>query len=94
MICTAYWTTLIFLLRNHFANKGIPDHSFKVSSKCGFPYKRNGVKSSKYDGQDQSEKFVKEKPKFLFADKIGEGTHFWKDIGDIILKCSTKAACR
>ena len=79
-----------FLLRNHFANKGVPDHSFKVSSKCGFPYKRSGVKSSKHDGQDQSKKFVKEKLNFLFADKLGEGTHFWKDIGDIILSVQPK----
>ena len=52
-----------FLLYSHFANKGIPDHSFKVASKCGFPYKRSGVKTSNSD-QDQSKQFVSEKLKF------------------------------
>ena len=78
-----------FLLYSHFTNKGVPDHSFKVASKCGFPYKRSGVKTSDSD-QDQSKKFVTEKLKFLFADKLGESTHFWKDIGDIILSVQPK----
>ena len=72
-----------FLLRSHFANNGYPDHS--EHSKSGFPYKRKGVKFSNSDNQDQRKKFLSEKLKFLFADKLGEGTHFWKDIGDIIL---------
>ena len=72
-----------FLLRSHFANNGDPDHSEHLKS--GFPYKRKGVKFSNNDNQDQRKKFVSEKLKFLFADKLGEGTHFWKDIGNIIL---------
>ena len=78
-----------FLLYSHFANKGVPDHSYKVASKCGFPYKRSGVKTSD-SNQDQSQKFVSEKLQFLFAGKLGEYTHFWKDIGEIILGVQPK----
>ena len=79
-----------FLLYSHFANNGVPDYSFKVASKCGFPYKRGGVKISDSINQDQRKKFISEKLKFLFADKLGECTHFWEHIGDIILSVQPK----
>ena len=79
-----------FLLRSHFANKGVPDHSFRVASKCGFPYKRSGVKISSCDNQDQHKKFMAEKLHFMFGDKLGECTHFWKHTGDVILSVQPK----
>ena len=79
-----------FLLRSHFASKGVPDHSFKVASKCGFPYKRTGVKISSCDNQDQRNKFINEKLQFMFGNKLGECTHFWKQIGDVIFSVQPK----
>lgn len=79
-----------FLLRSHFATKGVPDHSFKVASKCGFPYKRSGVKISSCDNQDQRKKFITDKLQFMFDNKLGECTHFWEQIGEVILSVQPK----
>ncbi len=72
-----------YLLYCHFSNGGEPDFSDK-GCVLGFPYKKRGIKCSEAPEHDQKGKFVKEKLKMIWGDKIGEETHFWKEIGEII----------
>ena len=80
-----------YLLYCHFSNKGQPDFSDK-GCELGFPYKKKGIKSSEKPEHDQKKKFVKDKLKMIWGDKIqfGEGTHFWKEIGATILNVQPK----
>ena len=78
-----------YLLYCHFSNKGQPDLSPK-STQFGFPSKPKGVKSSESPSQDQRKKFVEDKLQSLWGRKFGEESHFWKDIGDIILGVQPK----
>ena len=70
--------------------KGEPDH-VNEGWKCSIPFKSGGVKTSNSTSQDGKRKFLKEQLNILFTgnskkEKIGEKTHFWKLIGDTILK--------
>ena len=70
-----------FMLYCHFSNDGKPDYS-KKGIQFGFPTKPSGV-------EDQ-QKFVKEKMTKLFDEKFTKESHFWKDIGSIILSVQPK----
>ena len=78
-----------FLLYCHFSNKGQPDFSRKANH-LGFPSKPIGVKTSQTDAHDQRKKFVREKLQSLWGSKLGEETHFWQEIGDVILGVQPK----
>ena len=79
-----------FLLYCHFSNKGKPDFSRKANH-LGFPSKPTGVKTSEKDAHDQSRKFMREKLESLWGKtKIGEMTHFWKKIGEIVVEVQPK----
>jgi hypothetical protein len=78
-----------YLLYCHFSNGGEPDFSDK-GCELGFPYKKRGIKCSTTPERDQTGKFVKEKLKMIWGDKIGEETHFWKEIGAVILNVQPK----
>lgn len=78
-----------YLLYCHFSNKGQADLSQK-STQCGFPFKVKGVKISQTPSHDMSKSFIKDKLKFLWNEKLGEDTHIWKEIGDIILSVQPK----
>ena len=78
-----------YLLYCHFSNKGEPDFSDK-GCELGFPYKKRGIKYSETREHDQTRKFVKEKLKMIWGDKIGEETHFWKEIGAVIINVQPK----
>ena len=57
---------------------------------CSFPYTPKGVKTSKTPGQDQTERFLKDKLKLLLGDGVDERTQLWKDIGEIIISLQPK----
>ena len=78
-----------YLLYCHFSNEGQPDFSDKGCG-LGFPYKKNGIKCSETREHDQTRKFLKEKLEKIWDDKIGEETHFWKEIGAIIVDMQPK----
>ena len=78
-----------FLLYCHFSNKGKPDFSLKANQ-FGFPSKPSGVKTAQTDAHDQSKKFVREKLQSLWGSKLGENTHFWREIGEVILAVQPK----
>ena len=78
-----------YLLYCHFSNEGQPDFSDK-GCELGFPYKKRGIKCSETPEHDQKRKFMKEKLKMIWGDKIGEETHFWKEIGATILSVQPK----
>ena len=78
-----------FLLHCHFSNKGQPDLSRKTSH-LGIPSKPTGVKTSSTAAHDQSKKFEKEKLQSLWGSKLGEETHFWQEIGEVILGMQPK----
>lgn len=78
-----------YLLYCHFSNKGQPDFSDK-GCELGFPYKKRGIRSSEKPEHDQKRKFVKEKLKMIWGDRIGEETHFWKEIGATIVSVQPK----
>ena len=78
-----------FLLHCHFTNEGKPDFSRKANH-LGFPYKAVGVKTSQTDAHDQKKKFVREKMQSLWRSKLGEDTHFWREIGDVIFGVQPK----
>ena len=78
-----------FLLHCHFYNKGQPDFSRKANH-LGFPSKPSGVKTSQTDAHDQKKKFVREKMQSLWRSKLGEDTHFWQEIGDVIVGVQPK----
>ena len=78
-----------YLLYCHFSNEGQPDFSDKGCG-LGFPYKKNGIKCSETREHDQTTKFLKEKLKNIWEDKIGEEAHFWKEIGAIIINLQPK----
>ena len=78
-----------YLLYCHFSNEGQPDFSDK-GCELGFPYKKKGIKSSETPEHDQKRKFMKERLKMIWGDKIGEETHFWKEIGATILSVQPK----
>ena len=78
-----------FLLHCHFSNKGQPDLSRKTSH-LGIPSKPTGVKTSNTPAHDQSKKFEKEKLQSLWGSKLGEETHFWREIGEVILGMQPK----
>ena len=71
-----------FMLYCHFSNDGKPDLYSKKGTQFGFPSKPSGV-------EDQ-QKFVKEKMTNLFGGKFEKESHFWKDIGGIILSVQPK----
>lgn len=80
-----------YLLYCHFSNKGEPDLSQK-SVRFGFPSKPFGVKTSDSSKHDQQKRFVRERLNSLWGNKvhIGKETHFWSEIGEIILKVQPK----
>ena len=79
-----------FLLHCHFSNKGQPDFSRKANH-LGFPSKPSGVKTSQTNAQqDQSKKFVREKLQSLWGSKLAQNTHFWSEIGEVILAVQPK----
>ena len=81
-----------YLLYCHFSNKGQPDFSDK-GCELGFPYRKRGIKTSRTSGQDKTQEFVKDKLKKIWQDKVlllGEETHFWKEIGKIIVSVQPK----
>ena len=78
-----------YMLYCHFSNKGQPDLSEK-GCELGFPYKKRGIKTSVKPEHDQTKKFVKEKLKMIWGDKIGEETHFWREIGETIVSVQPK----
>lgn len=78
-----------YFLFCHFLNKGQANLSHK-STQCGFPFSFKGVKISETSSHDTSKKFVNEKLRFLWGDCIGEGTHIWKEVGDVILAIQPK----
>ena len=80
-----------YLLYCHFSNKGESDLSRK-SIYFGFPSRPYGVKTSDSPRYDQKEKFVEERLESLWGDKVhmGKQTHFWSEIGEIILKVQPK----
>lgn len=78
-----------YLLYCHFSNKGLPDYSRK-SIQFGFPSKPTGVKTSEYPHQDQTKKFIEDKMRALWSGKLGEETHFWREIGEVILTVQPK----
>ena len=78
-----------YLLYCHFSHKGQPDFSDK-GCELGFPYKKRGIRISEKAEHDQKRKFLKEKLKMIWGDSIGEETHFWKEIGAIILSVQPK----
>ena len=78
-----------FLLHCHVCNKGQPDFSRKANH-LGFPSKPSGVKTSQTDAHDQKKKFVREKMQSLWRSKLGEDTHFWREIGDVIVGVQPK----
>ena len=66
---------IYFMLYCHFSNNGKPDYSRK-GIQFGFPgFKPNGAQPS----------FVKDKMKKLFGEVFGEKSHFWNEIGDLLL---------
>ena len=78
-----------YMLYCHFSNKGQPDLSEK-GCELGFPYKKRGIKNSVKPEHDQTKKFIKEKLKMIWGDKIGEETHFWREIGETIVSVQPK----
>ena len=78
-----------YLLYCHFSNKGELDLSQK-SVRFGFPSRPFGVKTSDSSKHDQQKKFVQQRLKSLWGNKVGKETHFWSEIGDIILKVQPK----
>ena len=78
-----------YLLYCHFSNEGQPDFSDKGCG-LGFPYKKSGIKCSETREHDQTTKFLKERLKNIWDDKIGEEAHFWKEIGAIIVDLQPK----
>ena len=82
-----------YLLYCHFSNKGQPDFSDK-GCELGFPYRKKGIKTSQTSPQqDKTQEFVKDKLKKIWRDKVlilGEETHFWKDIGKILVSVQPK----
>ena len=78
-----------FLLYCHFSNKGKPDFSRKANH-LGFPSKPTGVKTSQTDAHDQRKKFVREKLQSLWGSKLGEETHFWREIGEVVVGVQPK----
>lgn len=78
-----------FLLHCHFSNKGQPDFSRKANH-LGFPSKPSGVKTSQTEAHDQGKKFVQEKVQSLWDNKLSIKTHFWRDIGEVILAVQPK----
>jgi len=95
-----------FLLYCHFDRKGEPDHSHATAMLCRFPYKSGGIKFRETkDSDDQRQqktiqdynqeeirKFKTKKPeRFKFISKnLGEGSHFWIVITDVILAVQPK----
>ena len=78
-----------YLLYCHFSNDGQRDLSEK-GCELGFPYKKKGIKTSEKPEHDQKSKFVKEKLKMIWGDRIGEETHIWREIGKTILSLQPK----
>lgn len=82
-----------YLLYCHFSNKGRPDFTEK-GCELGFPYRKKGIKTSQTSPQqDKSQEFVKDKLKKIFRDNVlilGEETHFWKEIGKVIVSVQPK----
>ena len=78
-----------YLLYCHFSNNGQRDLSEK-GCELGFPYKKKGIKTSEKPEHDQKSKFVKEKLKMIWGDKISEETDLWREIGETIFSVQPK----
>lgn len=79
-----------YLLHCHFSTKGWPDNS-RNATRCGFPYNAAGIKISESPHHDQQTKFLKQKLPLLWGEgKFGEESHFWKEIGKVILEVQPK----
>ena len=78
-----------YLLYCHFSNHGLPDLTEKCTQ-LGFPYKKKGIKTSRAPEHDQGRKFVEGKLRLIWGDTFGEGTHFWKEIAEVILSIQPK----